>query len=229
MKALPDHLKERIKKQPELKDDILNFWRRNNLEEMEPSSKVPLEGLLTKEEPKAYEPPTVKEIVEEELEYNYPWFKEQENPNLKAGARHKSPEGGTDTVGFGHKLTPEEEIKEEVYGIPIDEIDKQSAKEILKIDLQKAEQKAKRRFESWPQAMGVEWEDLRPEQKHLFLDYEYNLGSWKKFPSFFSAVISNNKDKMLKEYKRYFRDSKGKLKELGKRNKATRKFIKENF
>ena len=51
------------------------------------------------------------------------FLKEQENAPLAAGdmsmMRHSSPEGGTDTVGYGHKLTPEEERSGTVYGIDI--------------------------------------------------------------------------------------------------------------
>ena len=60
-------------------------------------------------------------------------------PLLKEGkdAVHRSPEGGNDTVGFGHKLTDAEKKAGKVYGIALKDINAQNAEKILMMDLMK--------------------------------------------------------------------------------------------
>ena len=69
-------------------------------------------------------------------------IKKNENRTLftfnKNIGRHSSPEGGLDTVGFGHKLTEQENKDNKVYGYNIDTLTKEQANDILQRDLKKA-------------------------------------------------------------------------------------------
>lgn len=154
------------------------------------------------------------------------FIKNQENPGLRHGLRHKSPEGGTDTIGYGHKLTAAEDRAGEVYGIKLDGMTKADAETILEKDIQAKAKSAKRKYE---EKYDGSWDDLTGPQRHLFLDFEYNLGNWKKFPSFFDAVVENDVDGMIQEYKRYFTDPNGERKEIKSRNQATHGFILDKF
>ena len=73
---------------------------------------------------------------------DYEFIKKQENPGLRHGIRHKSPEGGTDTIGYGHKLTPEESKSGEVYGIKIKDMTPEDAEVVLRKDVQRHAAKA---------------------------------------------------------------------------------------
>ena len=53
-------------------------------------------------------------------------------------ALHESVEGGNKTYGYGHKLTDTEKKFNNIYGIPLDQIDGQNSNKILMIDLKKA-------------------------------------------------------------------------------------------
>ena len=76
------------------------------------------------------------------------YIKDVENKKLKSGNvkhfRHRSPEGGLDTIGFGHKLTEEEQRTNTVYGYDLSKVTNENVEEIsndiLKKDLQKTEQ-----------------------------------------------------------------------------------------
>ena len=52
--------------------------------------------------------------------------------------RHKSREGGNDTIGFGHKLTDEEIKTNKVYGYSLNNLTPKIAKIILLQDLAQA-------------------------------------------------------------------------------------------
>ena len=69
-------------------------------------------------------------------------IKKNENQKLfifnKNIGRHSSFEGGLDTVGFGHKLTEQEDKNNTVYGYNIDTLTIEQANDILEKDLKKA-------------------------------------------------------------------------------------------
>ena len=146
------------------------------------------------------------------------FLKQQENAALAAGdmsyMRHASPEGGTDTVGFGHKLTPEEEKTGIVYGMPIDKLDTKMAEAILRFDIAKHEKTLDRSLQA---KHGIALTDLSPRKQMMLLDYEFNLGSaTKKFPSFTAAVLAGDEKKQLDEMTRHFTDPAGVTKPLAR-------------
>jgi len=149
------------------------------------------------------------------------FLKEQENAPLAAGDEsalvHPSPEGGLDTVGFGHKLTPEEVKKGEIYGIAIDSLTLEDAEHILKVDVAKHQQTLDKRLK---EKYGIGLKSLSPRKRAMLTDYEFNLGNAiGVFPSFVDAVITDNEPEQASEMVRTFKDRQGNRKPLA-RNKA---------
>ena len=140
------------------------------------------------------------------------FLKEQENAPLATGdlskIRHASPEGGLDTIGFGHKITKAEEQAGAVHGIPIDQIDSmEKVEHILQLDVAA---KRKTLDRSLRKKHGVALGSLSPRKQAMLLDYEFNLGSAvKKFPTFTGAVLSGDEAVQKNEFMRTFKDDKG--------------------
>lgn len=131
---------------------------------------------------------------------------------------YPSPEGGNDTIAYGHKLTADD-IRSKRFENGITE---SQAQYLLMSDIQKSLDRIKLSAEDWNQ---LTW-----KQQWLLLDFQFNLGNvFKKFPKFTHAVLYNNKQMMLKEYKRYYKDANGKRHEIKDRNQRTYKFIINNF
>lgn len=132
---------------------------------------------------------------------------------------HKSPEGGTDTIGYGHKLSTSDQISGKYRnGLTNKQID-----ELLFSDLKIAENRVKKDIEwitskhgtsSYKLISNKSFDDLSSTQKQMLLDFAFNLGSLRSFPTFLTAVLNDDIDMMKKQYKRYY----GKGKELKQRN-----------
>lgn len=121
-------------------------------------------------------------------------------PLLKEGkdAVHRSPEGGNDTVGFGHKLTDAEKKAGKVYGIALKDINAQNAEKILMMDLMKRDKALSAR-------LGKKYDSLDQKRKEMLLDMEFNVGNVeRRFPAFTTAVISGDMENAQKEAKRYY-------------------------
>ena len=149
------------------------------------------------------------------------FLKTQENAALEAGdmraLRHPSPEGGLDTIGFGHKLTREEVKSGRVYGFDPRNLTIEDAEEILRLDIQRAQRTLDRRLRK---SHGVALKDLSPRKRMMLTDYEFNLrGGISSFPSFTGAVIAGDQSKQEDEMTRYYTDAKGVTRPLA-RNRA---------
>jgi len=151
--------------------------------------------------------------------------KEAEN-GVKAGLckrtnrwySYNSPEGGTQTIGYGHKLTREEANS----GKFRKGLSKNQAEQLLLSDLNLAISRLK--------MPNSRWNRLSWKQKWLLLDYQFNVGSVEhKFPKFTHGVLTENKSILLKEYLRTYKKKNGKRYYLGDRNNRTLNFIKDNF
>lgn len=148
---------------------------------------------------------------------------------------YASPEGGSPTIAYGHKLKSGEDYS--------DGISDSDAERLLIADLEHAHDVVVRTHQQWVKnylaelqsaakknpshskykfAMGLTPSspifDLTPVQNQMLIDFVFNLGSLNKFPKFTSAVFRKDWDTASKEYKRSYTDSNGHHHELG-RNK----------
>ncbi len=107
---------------------------------------------------------------------------------------HKSVEGGTETIGYGHKLTEEEKHTGRIYDKDMQYgITDSAVEEILALDIQAHSESAKRYV--GPKA----WESLSQNQKSILTAYSYNVGL-SKFPKFTTAIIKGDWETAKKEY-----------------------------
>lgn len=163
-------------------------------------------------------------IVEEIAEYdngggvNFQTYEEQlrqlEN-SVKAGYRggkwypHDSVEKGRQTIGYGHKLSGNENYSQGLTTAQVLALQKK--------DLVKHKNIAKSTIDK---KYGAGTFDRLPEsRKVLLVDYAYN-GVLGQFPKFMEAAVKGDKTGMLKEYKRYTGN-----KPLTQRNEWTRSVI----
>ena len=150
------------------------------------------------------------------------YMKNAENDVLyKTGEklRHRSAEGGLDTVGYGHKLTETEIAANQVYGYNLDTLTKEQADDILLRDLEKRNQLLINK-------LGKTYTNLDQKRKQMLLDIEFNVGDAPGvFPNFTEGVLQNKIDVMKKEYERKFTDSKGETKPLTRRNELFSNFF----
>tara|TARA_R110002126_G_scaffold272688_2_gene416875 strand:- start:7075 stop:7791 length:717 start_codon:yes stop_codon:yes gene_type:complete len=153
------------------------------------------------------------------------YLREQENGAFLNGtgeALHDSPEGGTQTVGFGHKLTKKEQKNRTVYGYDIDEMTVEQAEEVMLKDLEKHEASLANRIATKgvvdtkgnvllsPSEAKALYNNLDRNSIEMLVDFEYNLGNATgKFPKFSTGVLTNNPDLMRKEYHRKYEVKKG--------------------
>ena len=149
---------------------------------------------------------------------NFQTYEEQlrqlEN-SIKAGYKggrwypHDSPEGGTKTIGYGHKMSSKENYSKGLTTAQVLAMQKK--------DLVKHTNIAKSMVD---QKYGAGTFDRLPEsRKVLLVDYAYN-GVLHEFPNFMRATVKGDKAGMLKEYKRYTGN-----KPLTQRNEWTRSVI----
>ena len=125
---------------------------------------------------------------------------------------HASPEGGNDTIGYGHKLL-NSELEQSAKGLTDNEID-----DLLLEDLHTASNVA---YTVLSQHFNANFDDLCVNSQEMLIDFAYNLGGngLRKFPKFINAVIDDNTEIMSQEYKRYYTSGNGVKKELEQRNK----------
>lgn len=149
------------------------------------------------------------------------YVKSAENDQLfktGTGIIQESPEGGNDTVGYGHKLTDEEIASGKVYGYNINNLNKNQANTILIRDLEEKNKILNNK-------LGTAYTDLDPKRKQMLLDIQFNVRDGiDSFPKFTEAVLNNDTDTMKKEYKRYFKNKQDKYVELA-RNKQFSSFF----
>jgi len=121
---------------------------------------------------------------------------------------HKSFEGGSDTIGYGHKIQKGEDFSKGITDA--------QAEELLKKDLVKAKDQV------YKELGGMK---LTPKQEEMFIDFVFNMGTLKKFPKFTEFALKNDLGGMRDEYKRYAGG-----KELkGRNNEFLKRFLSEYF
>lgn len=133
------------------------------------------------------------------------------NEQEKKWYPHGSPEGGRQTIAYGHKIKNDAEQKRFDKGITESE-----ALDLLNIDLLEAWDKAARYVK---EKHGVKLQELSVKQQEMLTDYAFNLGSLNGFPKFTKAVVDEDWETVKKEYKRTFKTPDNKSHELP-RNKG---------
>lgn len=144
------------------------------------------------------------------------FMKVVENAPLAAGEAnllHDSPEGGTKTWGYGHKLDLVEQSSQQLKnGTRFDAATEEDAEIALRGDLRAAETRNRHQI-------GPKYDTLSRRAKEMLTDFTFNLGSAaRSFPNFTAAVLKGDLEAQRKEYKRYFKDEKGNTKEIKDRN-----------
>ena len=125
------------------------------------------------------------------------YIKSVENSPLLKGKfkdfRHKSKEGGLDTIAFGHKLTKEENKNNKVYQYDLSEINSSTSPErileisndILRQDLEKTEK-------ILITTHGNKFINLDSRRKQMLIDMQFNVTDFNKpnvFPNFKKSII----------------------------------------
>ncbi len=136
---------------------------------------------------------------------------------------YASPEGGTDTIGYGHKLTSSEAKSGKFKS----GLTKAEATALLLKDLRDSEDRLRRHLKG---KFNVNYDQLEIKQKQILLDFTFNIGNvTAKFPKFTRHVLNKNKAGMLDEYERTYTDEKGVSRPIKDRNERTRRFIESQF
>ena len=164
------------------------------------------------------------ELPKTEVSYNYTdLLKDQENSKLidsnKRIYPNKPPEDSDTTdIGYGHKLTKAQEKAQKVYGIDISNgITEKQATTILEEDISRHKTKAMEHYGK------NKWDDLSGPEKDLLTDLSFT-GVLRKFPSLIRAIKDKDKDRIIKEYKRYFTKD-GKKVPMNRRNKMAKELV----
>jgi len=130
------------------------------------------------------------------------------NTEKKLWFPHKSFEGGSDTIGYGHKIQKGEDFSKGITDA--------QAESLLNTDLAKAKQQV------YKETGGVK---LTPQQEEMFVDFVFNMGTLKKFPKFTEFALKNDLEGMKSQYKRYAGG-----KELkGRNSEFLKRFLSEYF
>lgn len=109
------------------------------------------------------------------------------NSEKKLWFPHDSPEGGTQTIGYGHKLQGKEDFSE---GLTDEQV-----RDLLLRDICAAANTCRGTVDNF--------DNLTQRQREMLVDFAFNLGTLKSFPKFVAAVIRNDLPTMRREYKRY--------------------------
>tara|TARA_R110000824_G_scaffold262871_1_gene451519 strand:- start:7 stop:528 length:522 start_codon:yes stop_codon:yes gene_type:complete len=160
-------------------------------------------------------------------EYLKAFIRTEENAKLKSGdmsmMRHASPEGGTDTVGYGRKLTKDENDSGKVDGKLISSFTIEDADRMLMVDINRSRASLNKRLQS---NYDIELDSLSQRKQDMLTDYEYNLGDViRKFPKFTRHVINNNEAGQIKEMVRNYTDSEGNSRPLSRNKRFFEAFM----
>lgn len=167
-------------------------------------------------------------------------LKEVENANrtgFKDGAwfPHKSAEGGTRTLGYGHKLTQQEEDGNYVVlpnGTIVDFSNRgltdQEIEMLFDADIQKHKSIA---ATQWNNSQKTPFASLSPLHQSVLTEIAFNIGTLKNskgkwgWPSLAKGILNNDTEVIKQEIMRSFTDSKGNKKPLTNRVNKIRRFI----
>jgi GH24 family phage-related lysozyme (muramidase) len=106
--------------------------------------------------------------------------------NKKLWFPHKSVEGGSDTIAYGHKIQSGEDFSAGITDT--------QAEDLFKKDIEKAKSQINKELKGTK---------LTPKQEEMFIDFVFNMGTLKKFPKFTEFALKNDLEGMKDQYKRY--------------------------
>lgn len=148
---------------------------------------------------------------------------------------HKSPEGGLDTIGYGHKLVPSDKsitILDREFNLFTDKVPHKYIMALLKMDILRKEKLAAYQFSQHTPIKGKKWEDLDILQRAILTEINFNAGLVKDgkwgWPSLAKAMEANNITDTLKELDRFFTVD-GEKRPLKSRVNRMRKVYKEQY
>jgi len=152
----------------------------------------------------------------QQTERFFRYMQRVENDKLAAGDEstlvHTSPEGGLDTVGYGHKLNVLEKSINTVYGFDLDTLTREQCDYILSMDIEQVASNLAGRVPAWKKRS--------QRQQEMLVDMQFNVGNVERtFPKFYQAVLKNDIEGQRKEYKRFYTDKMGIKRELKRRNR----------
>ena len=113
------------------------------------------------------------------------------NPMTYTWAPHQSVEGGTPTLGYGHKMTDKElNSKNVIVGgktFPMDNITTKDAEKIFELDWKRSNQEA----EKW---IGPDWKNLDPAKQAITAELFFNMGYNKasEFKNYKEKILAND-------------------------------------
>jgi len=160
-------------------------------------------------------------IIEVKGEKQLMWVKPQ-----------KSPEGGTSTILYGHKLPAgEDKVLESVLGYSQSQIKKDmfvtlfitdsDAHRVLEKDLKTAEDTVAEKIKK----MGRKMDDLNVKQRALLVEKVFNSGSLDIWPKYTEAVLNEKYDIAAQECTSFYKDVNGVKHEMERRNNALKDLI----
>jgi len=130
---------------------------------------------------------------------------------------YASIEGGSPTIGYGHKLTGNE-VSQFRNGISDKDVET-----LLVQDLKVAKNKV---YNDIKHMFNVNIPTLDQHKEEMLIDFAYNLGTIKQFPKFVRAVLVGDWKSASKQYKRTATDKHGKKIELARNKSFFNTFLK---
>lgn len=140
---------------------------------------------------------------------------------------HPSPEGGSYTIAYGHKLVKgDEKLKS---GISQREADDLLVKD-LNIAKNKVYDEIKHKYNGYqlppPKSIHNDVDRAAAQNKEeMLVDYAYNLGTISGFHKFVDALLRNQWDIVAREYVRTYKDRKGEKHPIGRNAPFFAKYI----
>jgi GH24 family phage-related lysozyme (muramidase) len=124
---------------------------------------------------------------------------------------HKSLEGGSGTIAYGHKIAKGEDFSRGIT--------ETQALELLKKDIAEASSKTEKLIDA-RYGSGT-WSKLSPKQQNMLLDFTFNGGPGilKVFKKFTHGVVKNDSHLIKQNYQRFYKDVSGASHPLIGRNK----------
>tara|TARA_R100000458_G_C8156811_1_gene162461 strand:+ start:43 stop:606 length:564 start_codon:yes stop_codon:yes gene_type:complete len=135
---------------------------------------------------------------------------------------YDSLEGGNQTIGIGHKLTDQEVATGKILigGQAVDYskgLSMENVRTLKMQDLQQHKQITSNRVNN-KYGKGT-FEKLPAKSKYFLTDYQLNIGNVMKFPKMVDAVVKGDWESVNKQYKRFYKNTKGETVEMTRRNR----------